>query len=113
MSKSEILTVAAVAAVCAALCAVSALSPKAPPKTAVIYCNGSPVCRRDITEEGEFTVPELPDMVFEIADGGVRVVRSDCPDKLCVKQGLIKYEGAAAVCMPNKAAAVVEGGEQQ
>lgn len=95
--------------ICAAACIIFLLIPKETPKTAVIYYDGSEICRRPLTEEGEFTLPELPQMTFEITDGGIRVISSDCPDKICIKQGLVKYESASAVCIPNKAAVTVEG----
>lgn len=52
-------------------------------------------------------------MEFEIADGGVRVKSSDCPDKICVKTGLVSHEGMSAVCMPNRVIVTVEGTDEK
>lgn len=75
---------------------------------AVISLSGKEVFRRSLSEEGEFTVPGIPGMRFEIRDGGVRVFSSDCPDKLCVKTGLVTYEEMSAVCLPNRVIVTVE-----
>ena len=37
-----------------------------------------------------------------IKDGVVHMESDDCPDKLCVKQGEISYNGEKIVCLPNK-----------
>lgn len=41
-------------------------------------------------------------IIIEITDNRVRVKKSDCPDKLCVKKGWIKNPGEFIICMPNK-----------
>lgn len=41
-------------------------------------------------------------MTIEILDHKVRVLRSTCPDKLCVKSGWLKNSNAAIVCVPNR-----------
>ncbi|MGM9531124.1 NusG domain II-containing protein [Intestinibacter sp.] len=37
-----------------------------------------------------------------IKDGVVHMEDADCPDKLCIKQGEISYDGEKIVCLPNK-----------
>ncbi len=45
-----------------------------------------------------------------IREGGVSVTESDCPDKICVNQGVIRYSGESIVCLPHKLVVTVVGG---
>ena len=47
--------------------------------------------------------------VVEVADGRVRVAEADCPDRLCVRQGWIAYDGESIVCLPHKLVVTVRG----
>ena len=40
--------------------------------------------------------------VVEVSQGRVRVSEADCPDRLCVRQGWISYDGESIVCLPHK-----------
>lgn len=37
-----------------------------------------------------------------IRDGGVSISEATCPDKVCVRQGVIRETGQSLVCLPNK-----------
>jgi hypothetical protein len=39
---------------------------------------------------------------FEISGGRVRMVSSDCPDKVCVRTGWVSRAGQVIVCIPNR-----------
>lgn len=43
-------------------------------------------------------------MVLEIKGQKARFIKSDCPDKLCIKYGWVNNCGEMAVCVPNKTA---------
>ena len=47
--------------------------------------------------------------VIEVSGGRVRVVEADCPDRLCVRQGWIRYSGESIVCLPQKLVVAVRG----
>lgn len=47
-------------------------------------------------------------MFVEVNDGKARVLRSSCPDKLCVKMGWISECGHIAACLPNNVALMVD-----
>ena len=47
-----------------------------------------------------------------IKDGVAEVVEASCPDKLCVNQGKISFDGQSIICLPNKVVVTVTGGEQ-
>jgi len=39
---------------------------------------------------------------LEFANGAVRVIEADCPDKICVNFGWIKHVGQTIVCLPHR-----------
>lgn len=41
-------------------------------------------------------------MVIEVKDGRIRVKDSDCPQKICIKHGWLRYANDVIVCLPNK-----------
>ena len=49
--------------------------------------------------------------VIEVSGGRVRVVEADCPDRLCVRQGWISYDGESIVCLPHKLVVTVRSTE--
>ena len=48
---------------------------------------------------------------FRIAfhDGSARVIESHCPNKICVKTGIIEKPGRAIICAPGRIAVIIEG----
>lgn len=40
--------------------------------------------------------------ILVIEDGYASIIEANCPDKLCVRQRKIKYNGQTLVCLPNK-----------
>lgn len=71
--------------------------------TATVLQNGETVCTVELSEVTEgYTV---------VLDGGVKIrfiknaagfIESDCPDKTCVKSGMLTKPGDTAVCVPTK-----------
>lgn len=41
-------------------------------------------------------------MQIEIKQGRIRVVKSDCPQHICVNMGWIQYSGQTIACVPNQ-----------
>ncbi len=55
--------------------------------------------------------PRGAENVLIVAENGkIRFEHSDCPDKLCVKQGELYRKGDTAVCLPEKTVITVTGG---
>ena len=53
-------------------------------------------------QQRTITVPQDEDVVLQLdGDGSIRFIRSDCPDKICVKTGRIHLAGQSAACLPN------------
>ncbi|MBW8004129.1 MAG: hypothetical protein FVQ80_19430 [Planctomycetes bacterium] len=44
-----------------------------------------------------------------IRDGAVRVIESDCPEKICIKKGKISQAGEWLACLPNKVFISIQG----
>jgi hypothetical protein len=51
--------------------------------------------------------------VISIKKGTVRVLKSTCPKKLCVKQGSIQYVNQSLVCLPHKVVITIVAPQQE
>ncbi|MBU3182876.1 NusG domain II-containing protein [Clostridium psychrophilum] len=47
--------------------------------------------------------------LIEILPGKIRIKDSDCPDKICVKEGWISQAGQILVCLPHKLIIKING----
>lgn len=54
-------------------------------------------------------VIKLEDMVMEINEGRIRVIDSDCPNKICVNAGWASTPAQTIVCAPNKVLIEIAG----
>lgn len=45
-----------------------------------------------------------------IADGKAQVIGASCPDRICVRQGAVQYDGESIVCLPHRLVITVRGG---
>ncbi len=55
------------------------------------------------TPLGTFSYPQAPQVVFQIFDHeSIAIVRSNCPDQICVRTGKLRYRGDYAACLPNQ-----------
>ncbi len=50
--------------------------------------------------------------ILVIKNGEAQVAEASCPDKLCINQGKISYEGQSIICLPNKVVVEVKGGKK-
>ena len=78
---------------------------------AVIAFDGTVTDRIPLQTDGRYTYPQIPEMVFTVSDGAVSVTESGCSDKVCVRTGAVSHMGEAIICVPNKVAVTVDGGE--
>lgn len=51
--------------------------------------------------------------ILEVKDYGVRVLKSDCPKKICKSQGRISQTYQSIICAPFKSQAEIEGGKSE
>lgn len=75
---------------------------------AVITCGNETVYEIPLDADGEYTCPELKDMVFTVSNGKISVTKSSCGDHTCIRTGEISNHGEVIVCVPNKAAVTIE-----
>ena len=47
--------------------------------------------------------------VLVIENGSAAIVEADCPDKICVHRGAVRYDGETIVCLPHKLVVTVVG----
>ena len=47
---------------------------------------------------------------LEVRDGAIAVVRSDCPNHLCIAMGWKRAAGEVLACVPNALVVRIEGG---
>ena len=107
MTKGVKICLAAVAAIfLAAVVSVVLMSRQTNRHTVVIEQNGEILFRLDLDKEQdkEFTVasPDGGWNTIRISGGTVCVSDADCPDKTCVKTGILRNEGTPIVCLPHK-----------
>lgn len=54
-------------------------------------------------KEESFSFPQAEQVVFHLySDGSLAFETSDCPDKVCIKSGRLRWVGQSAACLPNK-----------
>ena len=84
------------------------------PLTADISVNGKTVESVNlskVTDRIEIRPEGTVDVLIVAENGRIRFEFSDCPDKLCVKQGELYRKGDTAVCLPEKTVITVRGSE--
>ena len=106
--KRDIWLFAAILAV--ALAGLVLFAGGAPGGVGQIALDGIVVHTVDLTRDGVFSLPEIPQIRFAVRDGKIAFDASDCPDKTCVRSGYINRPGQIAACLPNRVSVAVVGG---
>ncbi len=103
-----VLTLTAIAAV---LCLVWYFFPRSSGAVATVTTPAGET-RYSLSKPAQFTVAGANGLsvTVQIEAGRVRVLHSDCPDKVCVNSGWLSQNGQAAVCVPAAVSVRVEGG---
>ena len=81
-----------------------------PGGAAVVRVDGVETERRALTADGVYPLNGGSN-VLVIEGGQAWLSDANCPDKLCVRQGKIRYTGQSIICLPNRLTVTVEGGE--
>lgn len=83
-------------------------------RTAVITVDGIERKRLSLSNDGELTVHgPIGETVIKVENNHVRVLRSDCAAKVCVKTGRIQHTGQMIVCVPNKVVISITANHQR
>jgi hypothetical protein len=70
------------------------------PKVASIYQENMKLQEIDLEKDGITSILNGK-MKIEVKSGKIRILDSDCPQKICVKMGWIDNSGQTIVCIPN------------
>ena len=52
----------------------------------------------------------IPNVMFQVKDGQIAFVKSDCPDQICVRAGFLRRAGQMAACLPNGLVLIILSG---
>ncbi|GHV05811.1 hypothetical protein FACS1894217_03330 [Clostridia bacterium] len=76
-----------------------------------IFVKAELVTTVKLNENKSFSLDELPNVGFEIQNGKIAFVYSDCPDKVCIHSGFLGTPGQAAACLPNRVSIKIRGAD--
>jgi len=74
----------------------------------IVEINGEKAAEYSLASEGEFALNGGTNILV-IKNGEAYLTYADCPDKVCVHTGKIKYVGQSIVCLPNRLSVTVIG----
>ena len=80
--------------------------------TAVITVDGTVLGEYPLDQD--ITVPihgTGGENILVIENGSARIEDADCPDRICVNTGAIRYRGETIVCIPHRVTVEIKGGE--
>ena len=83
---------------------------RTPGAWAVVRVEGREVARYSLSQNGVYPLNGGTN-VLTVEDGTASVTEADCPDKICVEQGRVRYTGQCITCLPNKLTVTLEGGD--
>jgi hypothetical protein len=105
---SDIVFTVAVAAVSLVVWAVLDTAPVG--ERLVVTLDGKVIATLPLDRDADFTVQGEYTNVIRIKDGKAFMLDTDCPNKICQKEGSIEKTGQSIICAPNKMTASIEGG---
>ena len=76
----------------------------------VVRVDGAETERHPLSVDGVFPLNGGSN-VLVIEGGQAWISEADCPDRICVRQGKVRYTGQVITCLPNRLTVTVEGGE--
>ncbi len=70
---------------------------------AAVMVGNRQLTTRDLATPSEFAVRgAVGEMLLQVANRRIRVLRSTCPNQVCVRQGAASRPGEMLVCVPNR-----------
>ena len=69
----------------------------------------------DLSVDRIFALEAIPNVRFQVRNGAIAFIESDCPDQICVRSGFLDRTGQMAACLPNRCSLVIwdAGGNNQ
>lgn len=87
--------------------------PKEEGSSVEIYRSGKLIGEFKMSDYSETSlVKQYGSLIVCITGDSVSVLESDCPDKCCVKQGEIRYDGESIICVPQEIVIKIVGGDK-
>lgn len=75
---------------------------------AVVTIDGTEVATYPLNQDTEVTLTYNNDFnILVIKDKAAKIKDATCPDKLCVHQGDVMFNGETLVCLPNKISVMI------
>lgn len=104
LSKADIILFIIIIAI--AVGGIFLLSGSGSAQTAVIRVNGQIVREVKLDVDQSFWVG---DVRFEVKNGAIAFIESDCPGKECIHAGWLSAPGSSMACLPNKTSVTLTG----
>lgn len=111
LKRGDIILLVTVILICAVLFIIKGAGSK-DQLTAVIYKDGKVIDRINLSEVDEsytYDLESTPESILSVEHGKISYKYSECPDKLCVKTGVLSKPGDTAACLPAKTMIIIEG----
>ncbi len=103
--KTDIVIILAIVVVGIGLWAVYNYAYLTKPAKAEIYYKSELVTTIDLNtgEDKRFSIPQNEHVIFHLnKNGSINFEESDCPDKVCIRAGMLRTVGKTAACLPNE-----------
>ncbi|MCD8143366.1 MAG: NusG domain II-containing protein [Clostridiales bacterium] len=80
--------------------------------TVVVRQDGEVTATYPLAQDGSYTITSEDGVNYlVIEDGAAWIADADCPDRLCVKQGKIRYAGDSLICLPHSLVVELTGSD--
>ena len=106
--RLDIIIIAAILLVSLSLLLIVTLS-KEEGSVVVVEIDGATVATYPLDKNAQYSLNGGSN-VLVIEDGVAYMNYSNCPDHTCEKTGKIRYVGQTIICLPNKIAVTIKGG---
>lgn len=73
-----------------------------------VQLDGETVGEYSLALDGEYSIRDGSNILV-IENGEAYMSYADCPDKVCVNTGKIRYVGQTVICLPNRVTLTVRG----
>ncbi len=111
LKKGDIILIIFILLLAIGFIGMKVFSPKTSGSEVLVTIAGKPYATYPLKKDGIYKIPVGEHFnTIQISDAKVKVIDADCPDKLCVKQGKISFNGETIVCLPNKLVVEITGG---
>ncbi len=88
---------------------------RGPGQQVVVRVDGTVAASFPLTEERTYRIETADggENLLVIEDGTARLTEANCPDRLCVNQGAIRWAGDSIICLPHGVIIEITGGSDE